>query len=160
MTTHKQEIPKSSPSNAAPKPMYSHVVRVTPQARDPGKVSADLSHIQACDQACDPACDQTRDILRDKSTPLGSRDLGTRGCRNQSHDLPRDWSSTQSRDRTRSHGQTRFCHAPSPLIGTWKTVGMINGVSNSQPSHKTSLRSTKTQPCTISGPALKSGLPV
>ena len=100
VTTHKQEIPKSSPPNAAPKPTYSHMVRVTPQARDPGKVSADLSHVQAHDQARDPAHDQTRDTSRDKSTPLGSRDLGTRGRGNQSHDLPRDWSSTQSHDHT------------------------------------------------------------
>jgi len=43
VTTCKQEIPKPSPPKAPPKPMYSHMVRVTPQARDPGKVSADLS---------------------------------------------------------------------------------------------------------------------
>jgi len=96
MTTRKQEIPKSSPPNATPKPMYSHMVWVTPQARDPGKVSADLSRVQACDQARD----QTRDTSCDKSTPLGSHDLGTRGRGNQSHDLPRDWSSMQSHDHT------------------------------------------------------------
>jgi len=167
MTTRKQEIPKSSPPKAAPKPTYSHVVRVTPQARDPGKVSADLSYVQARDQARDPAYDQARDTSRDKSTPSGSHDLGTHDHGNQSHDLPRDWSSIQSRDHIQSCGQTHFCYVPSLLISTWKTVGMINGVSNSQPSHKTSLRSTmtqmrstKTHPCTISGLALKYGLPV
>jgi len=121
VTTCKQEIPKPSPPKAPPKPMYSHVVWVTPQARDPGKVSADLSRVQAHDQAHDISCD--------KSIPLGSRDLGAHDRGNQSHDLPRDWSSTQSRDHTRSCGQTHFCHTPSLLIGTWKTMGTINGVS-------------------------------
>jgi len=167
VTTCKQEIPKSSPPKAAPKPTYSHMVRVTPQARDPGKVLADLLRVQAHDQAHDPAYDQACDISHDKSTPSGSCDLGTCDHGNQSHDLPRDWSSIQSRDHTRLCGQTHFCHAPSPLISTWKTVGTINGVSNSQPSHKTSLcstmtqmRSTKTHPCTISGLALKYGPPM
>jgi len=76
------------------------MVWVTPQAHDPGKVSADLSRVQARDQARDPARDQTRDTSRDKSTLSGSRDLGTHGRGNQSHDLPRDWSSTQSHNRT------------------------------------------------------------
>jgi len=163
MTTHKQEIPKSSPSKATPKPTYSHVVQVTSQTRDPGKVSADLSRVQTCNQAHDP----TRDTSRDKSVPLGSHDLRARDHGKQSHDLPRNWSSMQSHDQARSHGQTRFCCTPSPLIGTWKTVGTINGISNNQPSHKISLhstmtqmRSTKTHPCTISGPALKYGPPI
>jgi len=92
MTTRKQEIPKSSPPKASPKPMYSHMVRVIPQAYDPGKVSADLSRVRACDKA--------RDTLRDKSVPLGSRDLEACDHGNQSHDLPRDRSSPQSCDHT------------------------------------------------------------
>jgi len=144
VTTRKQEIPKSSPPKAAPKPTYSHVVWVTSQTHNPGKVSADLSHVQTCNQARDPTCDQICDTSHDKSVPLGSRDLRACDHGKQSHDLPRDWSSTQSRDQAQSRGQTCFCRAPSPLIGMWKTVGTINSVSNNQPSHKISLRSTMT----------------
>jgi len=170
VTTRKQEIPKPSPPKAAPKPSYSQVTRATPRARDPGKISPDLSCVQACDHTYDPACDTSRDEL----VPSGSCDIRTRDPGNLSHDLPRDWSSIQTRDYTWLQGQMRFCHASSPLIGTWKTVGTINSVSNNQPSHKTSLRSTMTQPCstmtqvrstkahpcTIIGPALKYGPPV
>ena len=159
VTTHKQETPKPSPPKAAPKPSYSHVVRVMPQARDPGKVSPDLSHVHTRDQS--------RVVSYDKPVPSGSCDFGARDPGNQSHDLPRDWLSMQACVNTRPHDQMCFCHMPSLLIGMWKTMGMINSVLDNQPSHKTSMhstmtqvRSTKTYPCTIFGPALKYGLPM
>jgi len=136
VTTCKQEIPKLSLPKAAPKPSYSHVVWVTPQACDPGKVSPDLS--------CIHAHDQPHAISRDKPVPLESHDLGARDPGNLSHDLPRDWSSKRSHAAICPCDGTHFYHMSSLLIGTWKTVGTINGVSNNQPSHKTSLHSTMT----------------
>jgi len=78
VTTRKQETPKQSPSKAAPKPSYSHVVRTTLRPRDPGKVSPDVSHVTS----------------RDTSTLGVSCDPRTRDPGNKPHDLPRDWSST------------------------------------------------------------------
>jgi len=159
VTTCKQGTPKLSPSKTTPKPSYSHVVWVMPRAHDPGKVLPDLSRVQTHDWSCVTS--------HDKPVPLGSHDIGTCDPGNQSHDLPRDWSCMRSHANTWSHDQTCFCYAPSPLIGMWKTVGTINGVSSNQPSHKTPLhntmtqrRSTRTYPCTILGPALKYGPPI
>ena len=144
VTTRKQETRKQSLSRAAPKPSYSHVVQASLQPRDPGKVSPDGSRVTS----------------RDTSTPKVSRDLMTRDPGNKPHDLPRDWSSARSRGLPRSPDRTRFRRAPSPLIGTWKTVGTINGLLNNQQSHETLVRSTKAHLSLVFTPALKYGPPV
>ena len=144
VTTHKQETPKQSPSKAAPKPSYSHVVRTTLRPHDPGKVSPDISHVTS----------------HDTSTLGVSHDPRTCDPGNKPYDLPRDWSSTRSHVATWSPNQTHFKHAPSPLIGMWKTVGTINVLLNNQRSHKTLVRSTKDHPSSVFVPALKYGLPV
>ena len=138
VTTRKQGTPKQSPPKAAPKPSYSHVVRTTLRPRDPGKVSPDTSRV----------------ISHDTLTLLVSHDPRARDHGNKPPDLPRDWSAT------RSPNQTRFKHAPSPLIDTWKTVGTINGLLSNQQSHKTLVCSTKAHLSTIFVPALKYGPPV
>jgi len=143
-TSRIQRIPSPSPPKAAPKLKYSHVVKSTPRPRDPGKVSPDLSRVQS----------------RDISTTLGSRDILARDPGKVSHDLPRDWSSTRSQVTTRSPDHTRFRRAPSPLIGTWKTVGTINESTNQRTSHKTLERSKGTHPLPVFVPALKYGPPV
>ena len=144
VTTRKQETPKQSSSKAAPKPSYSHVVRTTLRPRDPGKVSPDMSCV----------------ISRDISTPWVSRDLRACDPENKPPDLPRDWSAARSPVTTRSPDRTRFKHAPSPLIGMWKTVETINGLLSNQQSHKTLVRSTKAHLPTVFVPALKYGPPV
>ena len=144
VTTRKQGNPKQSPPKAAPKPSYSHVVRTTLRPCDPGKVSPDLSCVTS----------------HDTSTLLVSRDPKTCDPGNEPPDLPRDWSVTWSHVTTQSPDQTRFKHAPSPLIGTWKTVGMINGLLSNQRSHKTLVRSTEAHLSTVFVPALKYGPPV
>ena len=144
MTTRKQETRGQSPPKAAPKPSYSHVVQTKLRPRDPGKVSPDMSRV----------------ISRDTSTSKVSHDPTARDPGNKPHDLPRDWSSTGSRDLPRSPDHTRFGRAPSPLIGTWKTVGTINGLLNNQRSHKTLVRSTKDHLSPVFTPALKYGPPV
>ena len=83
-TSHIQRIPSPSPPKAAPKLKYSHVVESTLRPHDPGKLSPDLS------------CVQSRDIL----TTWGSCDTQARDPGKESHDLPRDWSSTQSQVAT------------------------------------------------------------
>jgi len=113
-TSRIQRIPSPSSPKATPKLKYSHVVESTLQPHDPGKLSPDLSCVRSCD------------IL----TTLGSRDIQTRDPGKVSHDLPRDWSSTRSQVTTRSPDCARFKRAPSPLIGTWKTVGTINESTN------------------------------
>jgi len=113
-TSCTQVIPSSSPPKAAPKLKYSHMVESTLWPHDPGKLSPDLSHVWS------------HDIL----TTLGSRDIQACDPGKVSHDLPRDWSSTQSQVATRSPDRTRFRCTPSPLIGMWKTVGMINESTN------------------------------
>jgi len=55
------------------------MVESTLRPRDPGKPSPDLS------------CVRSHDI----STTLGSHDIQTHDPGKASHDLPRDWSSTQ-----------------------------------------------------------------
>jgi len=80
-----QRIPNPSPPKAAPKLKYSHVVEPTLRPCDPGKLSPDLSRVRS------------RDIL----TTLGSCDIQARDPGKVSHDLPRDWSSTQSQVTTR-----------------------------------------------------------
>jgi len=79
-TSHIQRIPSPSPSKAAPKLKYSHVVESTLQPRDPGKLSPDLSRVQS----------------RDTLTTWGSHDVQTCDPGKVSHDLPRDWSCTRS----------------------------------------------------------------
>ena len=144
VTTRKQGTPKQSPLKATPKPKYSHVVQTNLRPRDPGKVSPDVSCV----------------ISRDTWTPRVSRDPVARDPGNPPHDLPRDWSSTRSHVVTRSPDQTHFKRAPSLLIGTWKTVGTINGLSSNQQSHKTWVRSTKAHLPLVFVPALKYGPPV
>ena len=144
VTTRRQETSKQSPSKAAPKSSYSHVVKTALQPCDPGKVSPDMSRV----------------VSHDTSTPLVSCDPRAHDPGNKPHDLPRDWSSIWSHVTTRSHDQTHFKHAPSPLIGTWKTMGTINGLLNNQRSHKTLIRSTKAHPSSVFVPALKYGPPI
>jgi len=139
-----QRIPNPSSPKAAPKLKYSHMVESTLRPRDPGKLSPDLS------------CVRSRDI----SPTLGSRDIQTRDPGKVSHDLPRDWSSTRSQVTTRSPDQMRFRCTPSPLIGTWKTVGMINEPTNQPTSHKTLERSKVAHPLPVFVLALKYGPPV
>ena len=138
VTTHKRGTPKPSLPQATPKPSYSHKVQTNLRPRDPGKLSPDLSRVRS----------------RDIPTPWVSRDLVACDPGNKPPDLPRDWSATRSPD------QTRFKRAPSPLIGTWKTVETINGLLSNQQSHKTLVRSTKAHPPTVLVPALKYGPPV
>ena len=144
MTTRKQETPKPSLPQAAPKPSYSHMVQTSLRPRDPGKVSPDMSRV----------------ISRDTLIPKISRDPMARDPGNKPHDLPRDWSSARSRGLPQSPDRTRFRRAPSPLIGTWKTVGTINGLLFNQQSHKTRVRSTNIHPPSVFVPALKYGLPI
>jgi len=143
-TSHIQRIPSPSPLKAAPKLKYSYVVESTLQPRDPGKPLSDLS------------CAQSHDT----STTLRSRDVQACDPGKVSHDLPRDWSSIRSQTSTRSPDCTRFRCMPSPLIGTWKTVGMINKPTNQPTSHKTLERSKGAHPLPVFVPALKYGLPV
>jgi len=143
-TSRIQRIPSPSSSKAASKLKYSHVVGSTPQPCDPGKLSPDLSRVQS------------RDIL----TTLGSHDIQARDPGKVSHDLPRDWSSTQSQVATQSPDRTRFRRTPSPLISTWKTVGMINESTNQRTSHKTLGRSKVAHPLPVFVPALKYRPPV
>jgi len=137
-TSRIQRNPSPSPPKAAPKLKYSHVVESTLRPRDPGKPSPDLSRVQS----------------RDTSTTLRSRDIQARDPGKVSHDLPRDWSSTRSPDCT------RFRHAPSPLIGTWKTMGTINKSTSQRTSHETLKHSKVAHPLPVFVPALKYGPPV
>jgi len=139
-----QRIPSPSPSKAAPKLKYSHVVGSTPQPYDPGKLSPNLS------------CVQSHDIL----TTLGSCDIQARDPGKVSHDLPRDWSSMRSQVATWSPDQARFRCIPSLLIGTWKTMGMINESTNQWTSYKTLERSKVTHLLPVFVPALKYGPPI
>jgi len=84
VTSHIQRIPSPSPPKATPKLKYSYMVGSTPQPCDPGKPSPDLSRVRSYD------------IL----TTLGSRDIQAYDPGKVSHDLPRDWSSTQSQVAT------------------------------------------------------------
>jgi len=138
MTLRIQRIPSPSSPKAAPKLKYSHMVESTLRPHDPGKLSPDLSYVQSCD------------IL----TTLGSRDIQACDPGKVSHDLPRDWSSTQSPDRM------CFRCTPSPLISMWKTVGTINKSMNQRTSHKTLERSKVAHPLPVFVPALKYGPPI
>ena len=113
-TSRIQRIPSLSPSKTTPKLKYSHVVGSTPRPCDPGKLSPDLSCVRSCDI----------------STTLGSRDIQARDPGKVSYDLPRDWSSMRSQVATQSPDRAHFRCVPSPLIGMWKTVGMINESMN------------------------------
>jgi len=139
-----QRIPSPSPPKATPKLKYSHVVGSTPQPRDPGKLSPDLSCVRSCD------------IL----TTLGSCDIQARDPGKVSHDLPRDWSSTRSQVTTQSPDRARFRCMSSPLIGIWKTMGTINKSTNQQTSHKTLECSKVAHLLPVFVPALKYGPPV
>jgi len=143
-TSRIQRIPSPSPPKAASRLKYSYVVESTLRPHDPGKLSPDLSRVRS----------------RDISTTLGSRDIRTRDPGKVSHDLPRDWSSTRSQVTTRSPDCARFRRAPSLLIGMWKTMGMINGSTSQQASHKTWKCSKDTYPSSVFLPALKYGIPV
>jgi len=143
-TSHIQRIPSPSPPKAAPKLKYSHVVESTLWPHDPGKLSPDWS------------CVQSHDI----STTLRSRDIQTRDPGKVSYDLPRDWLSTWSQVATWSPDRAYFRCTPSPLIGMWKTVGMINKSMNQQTSHKTLERSKVAHLLPVFVPALKYGPPV
>jgi len=143
-TSRIQRIPSPSPPKAAPKLKYSHMVESTLQPHDPGKLSPDLSCVWSCD------------IL----PTLGSRDIQAHDPGKVSHDLPRDWSSTWSQVVTRSHDHMCFRHVPSPLIGTWKTVGTINESTSQRTSHKTLEHSKVTHLLPVFVPALKYGPPV
>jgi len=139
-----QRIPSPSPSKAAPKLKYSHVVESTLQPHDPGKLSPDQSRVQS----------------HDTSRTLRSHDIQTHDPGKVSYDLPRDWSSTRSQVATRSPDRMCFRCMPSPLIGTWKTVGMINESTNQRTSHKTLECSKVAHPLPVFVPALKYGPPV
>jgi len=139
-----QRIPSPSPPKAAPKLKYSHVVESTLRPCDPGKLSPDLSRVRS----------------RDISTTLGSHDIQAHDPGKVSYDLPRDWSSMRSQVTTRSPDRARFRCMPSPLIGTWKTVGMINESTNQRTSHKTLEHSRVAHPLPVFVPALKYGPPV
>jgi len=143
-TSRIQRIPSPSPPKAASRLKYSHMVESTLWPRDPGKLSPDLSRVRS----------------RDISTTLGSHDIQTCDPGKVSHDLPRDWSSTQSQVTTWSPDRMHFRCAPSPLIGIWKTVGTINGSTSQQASHKTWKRSKVAHPSPVFVPALKYGSPV
>ena len=139
-----QRIPSPSSPKATPKLKYSHVVESTLRPHDPGKLSPDLSRVRS----------------RDISTTVGSCDIIARDPGEVSHDLPRDWSSIRSQVSTRSPDRTRFRRAPSPLIGTWKTVGTINKSTNQRTSHKPRERSKVAHPSPVFVPALKYGPPI
>ena len=100
---------RTSPSEPALKPSYSHVVKqgLKTPTRDPGKTHVMKSRAPpvlqvSCVTPRDPGKQESRVITRDPGKP---------------GDLPRDWSSARPRD------VTRFRRATCPLIGTWKTVG-------------------------------------
>ena len=143
-TSRIQRIPSPSPPKAAPKLKYSHMVGSTLRPCDPGKPLPDLSYVQS----------------HDISTTLGSHDIQACDPGKVSHDLPKDWSSMRSQVAIRSPDRARFRCAPSPLIGMWKTVGMINESANQQASHKTLECSKVTHPLPVFVPALKYGPPV
>jgi len=113
----------TSPTRTAPKPSYSQVaIRHSPEpAIKPGQQPATKENLQPCDPGKSPPHDLARDSSRDLQTLKQACDLTTRDRGNLTHDLPRDWSSTQSPDCA------CFLHASCPLTHTWKTVGMING---------------------------------
>ena len=144
VTTRKQETPKPSLPQAAPKPSYSHVVQTNPRPRDPGKLSPDQSRVRSCDTL----------------TPLVSHDLTARDPGNKPHDLPRDWSYIRSCGLPRSPDHTRFRRVPSPLISTWKTAGTINKPTSKRTSYKTTVHSTTAYLSPVFVLALKYGPPI
>jgi len=144
VTSRIQRNPSPSSPKAASKLKYSYVVESTLRPCDPGRLSPDLSRVRSCD------------IL----TTLGSCDIQPHDLGKVSHDLPRDWSSTQSPVITQSPDHMCFRCTPSPLIDMWKTVGAINKSTNQQTSHKTLERSKGAHPLPVFVPALKYGLPI
>ena len=101
-------------SEPTTKPGQQPAIKENLRPRDPGKL-----------RPRDPGKSPPRDLPRDSSRDLQAldqpRDLTARDRGNLTHDLPRNWSSTRSPDRA------RFRRASRPLIGTWKTMGTING---------------------------------
>jgi len=112
----------TSPTRTPPKPSYSQVTIQRPPepATKPGQRLANKENLQARDPGKSPPRDLARDSSRDIRALEQARDLTARDRGNLTHDLPRDWSSTQSPDRV------RFLRASCPLISMWKTVGTIN----------------------------------
>ena len=81
--------------------------------RDPEKLSRVIPHDASRGPlAPKPSRDPTRD-----PTPFWSRALPRDQRQDQSHGIAHAVLGNKSQD------QTRFRRAPSPLIGTWKTVG-------------------------------------
>jgi len=113
----------TSPTRTSPKPSYSQVaIRRPPEpATKPGQRPATKENLRPRDPGKSPSCDLAHDSSCDIQALKQPHDLTAHDCGNLTHDLPRDWSSTRSPDRT------RFQRAPCPLISTWKTVGTING---------------------------------
>jgi len=85
---------------------------VTSGSHDHGNLSHDPTH----DSSYDPSATMlSYDLMAHDPRKIRPHDPGK-----ITYDLSRNWSST------RSHDQTHFGLAPSPLINMWKIVGMIN----------------------------------
>jgi len=116
----------TSPTRTAPKPSYSQTaIRHPPEPTTKlGQQPAIKENLQAHDPGKDLPCDLPRDLTHDSSRDLQalkqSHDLIAHDHGNLTHNLPRDWSSTQSPDCV------CFLCASCLLINTWKTMGMIN----------------------------------
>jgi len=102
------EKPPSPPSPTL-KPSYSQIVKTKKPPRDPEKQARDPKKI---------SCDLSRDISRDPPVPP------------RSHDQARD--QTRSCVHTRSHDRLRFGRATHPLIDRWQTVGTNQRSTRSQ----------------------------
>ena len=139
-----QRTPSPSFPKATPKLKYSHVVGSTLWPCDPGKLSPDLSHVRS----------------HNIPTTLRLCDIQARDPGKVSYDLSRDWLSMRSQVAIWSPDRMCFRHAPSPLIGMWKTMGMINKSTNQQTSHKTLEHSKVAHLLPVFVPALKYGPPV
>jgi len=112
----------TSPTRTAPKPSYSQVTirRPLESAIKPGQGPATKENLRPHDPGKSPSHDLAHDLSRDIQALKQARDLTARDRGNLTHDLPRDWSSTRSPDRT------RFLRASCLLIKMWKTMGTIN----------------------------------
>ena len=113
----------TSPMRTAPKPSYSQVAIWCPPEPTikPGQRPATKENLQPCDPGKSPPCDLACDSSHDLQALKQAHDLTAHDCGNLTHDLPRDWSSTQSPDCV------HFLHTSHPLIHMWKTMGTING---------------------------------
>src|SRR5712691_5485357 len=113
------QIPKESPartlspSRPTLKPSYSQAVKPRKVTCDPEKLSRVIPH----DASRGPLVPKpSHDPARDP-TPFRSCALSRDQRQDQSHGIARAVLGNKSQD------QTRFRRTPSPLIGTWKTVG-------------------------------------